>query len=155
MHILYFALSTSVCTSNIKHLHQLFTETYFGNQKCRGYKLLSLFRVKIWWMIPRIGRSASDVPMETQFLLLEAREESALEDEFSSDSEEPTTENTCYILFLPVLDGQFRATLQGTQANELQFCIESGQLVRSFTFCFASCAKERIEKEKEIMIYDF
>lgn len=106
-------------------------------------------------MIPRIGRSASDVPMETQFLLLEAREESALEDELSSDSEEPTTENSCYILFLPVLDGQFRATLQGTQSNELQFCIESGQLVRSFTFCFASCAKERIEKEKEIMIYDF
>ncbi|KAL5192078.1 putative galactinol--sucrose galactosyltransferase 2 [Glycine soja] len=92
----------------------------------QGYKLLSLFRVKIWWMIPRIGRSASDVPMETQFLLLEAREESALEDELSSDSEEPTTENSCYILFLPVLDGQFRATLQGTQSNELQFCIESG-----------------------------
>lgn len=70
LHFLYFALSSSVCTSNIKHLHQLFTETYFGNQKCRGYKLLSLFRVKIWWMIPRIGRSASDVPMETQLLLL-------------------------------------------------------------------------------------
>lgn len=92
----------------------------------QGYKLLSLFRVKIWWMIPRFGRSASDVPMETQFLLLEAREESALEDAFSSDSEEPTTDNTCYILFLPVLDGQFRATLQGTQSNQLQFCIESG-----------------------------
>ncbi|KAL2346974.1 hypothetical protein Fmac_000974 [Flemingia macrophylla] len=92
----------------------------------QGYKLLSLFRVKIWWMIPRVGRSASDVPMETQLLLLEARQESALEDEFYSDSEEPTTENTFYILFLPVLDGQFRATLQGTQSNELLFCIESG-----------------------------
>lgn len=77
-------------------------------------------------MIPRVGRSARDVPMETQLLLLEAREESALEDEFSSDSEEPITDNTCYILFLPVLDGQFRATLQGTQSNKLQFCIESG-----------------------------
>ncbi|KAL5146207.1 putative galactinol--sucrose galactosyltransferase 2 [Glycine soja] len=36
----------------------------------QGYKLLSLFRVKIWWMIPPVGRSASDVPMETQLLLL-------------------------------------------------------------------------------------
>ena len=77
-------------------------------------------------MIPRLGRSASDVPVETQLLLLEAREESALQDEFSSDSEDPTADNTTYILFLPVLDGQFRATLQGTPSNELQFCIESG-----------------------------
>ncbi|XP_027942108.1 probable galactinol--sucrose galactosyltransferase 2 isoform X2 [Vigna unguiculata] len=92
----------------------------------QGYKLLSLFRVKIWWMIPRLGLSASDVPMETQLLLLQANEESALEDEFSSDCEELATDNTCYILFLPVLDGQFRATLQGTQSNQLQFCIESG-----------------------------
>ncbi|KAJ1403274.1 Glycosyl hydrolases 36 [Sesbania bispinosa] len=94
----------------------------------RGYKLLSLFRVKIWWMIPRVGRSASDIPMETQLLLLEAKEESALQDEFSSDSKHSnsTAENTFYILFLPVLDGQFRATLQGTPSNELQFCVESG-----------------------------
>ncbi|KAK7353954.1 hypothetical protein VNO80_19410 [Phaseolus coccineus] len=92
----------------------------------QGYKLVSLFRVKIWWMIPRLGRSASDVPMETQLLLLEAKEESAPEDELSSDSEETATDNTSYILFLPVLDGQFRSTLQGTQSNQLQFCIESG-----------------------------
>lgn len=77
-------------------------------------------------MIPRVGKSASDVPMETQLLLVEAREESALETEFSSDSEETEEENTSYILFLPVLDGAFRATLQGTALNELQFCVESG-----------------------------
>lgn len=77
-------------------------------------------------MIPRVGKSASDIPMETQLLLLEARQESALEGEFSSDSVEPMEENTSYILFLPVLDGEFRATLQGTASNELQFCIESG-----------------------------
>ncbi|WJX33145.1 galactinol--sucrose galactosyltransferase [Trifolium repens] len=92
----------------------------------RGYRLLSLFRVKIWWMIPRVGTSASDVPMETQLLLLEAREESALKDDFSSDTEDPEEVNTSYILFLPVLDGAFRTTLQGTALNELQFCVESG-----------------------------
>jgi len=106
----------------------LFTELILENKtkKCRGYKLLSLFRVKIWWMIPSLGRSASDVPKETQLLLLEAKEESSLEDELSSDSEELATDKTSYILFLPVLDGQFRATLQGTQSNQLQFCTESG-----------------------------
>uniref|UniRef100_A0A0R0JIG4 galactinol--sucrose galactosyltransferase n=1 Tax=Glycine max TaxID=3847 RepID=A0A0R0JIG4_SOYBN len=79
---------------------------------------LGILQVKIWWMIPPVGRSAK-------------REESALEDEFSSDSEEPTTENTCYILLLPVLDGQFRTTLQGTQSNELQLCIERDAYVQA------------------------
>ncbi|GAY47256.1 hypothetical protein CUMW_103210, partial [Citrus unshiu] len=74
---------------------------------------------KIWWMIPRVGKSASEVPMETQMLLLEAREDSPLDADAASD-------NTFYILLLPVLDGQFRATLQGTPTNDLQFCVESG-----------------------------
>jgi raffinose synthase len=83
-------------------------------------------------MIPRVGTSASDVPMETQLLLLEARQESALKDDFSSDTEDPEEVNTSYILFLPVLDGAFRATLQGTALNELQFCVESGSSVRFY-----------------------
>ncbi|KAJ0989449.1 hypothetical protein J5N97_007805 [Dioscorea zingiberensis] len=89
----------------------------------RGYKLLCLFRFNIWWMIPRVGRTASDVPLETQLLLLEAREESAGDDEQLDAS---ASENTFYVLFLPVLDGDFRASLQGNHDNELQFCIESG-----------------------------
>ncbi|XP_043704808.1 probable galactinol--sucrose galactosyltransferase 2 isoform X1 [Telopea speciosissima] len=88
-----------------------------------GYRLLCLFRFKIWWMIPRMGKAGGDIPIETQMLLLEAREDSALHDE---DVEQPTTENTFYILMLPVLDGQFRTSLQGTPTNELQFCVESG-----------------------------
>lgn len=77
-------------------------------------------------MIPRVGRSASDVPIETQLLLVEAREETALKPDFSSNSQDQEQENISYILFLPVLDGAFRATLQGTAFNELQFCVESG-----------------------------
>ncbi|KAH1246145.1 putative galactinol--sucrose galactosyltransferase 2 [Glycine max] len=90
----------------------------------QGYKLLSLFRVKIWWMIPPVGRSASDVPMETQLLLLKKEKSLRLR-------MKPTTENTCYILLLPVLDGQFRTTLQGTQSNELQLCIERDAYVQA------------------------
>lgn len=88
------------------------------------YKFLCLFRFKIWWMIPRVGELCSEIPVETQMLLLEVREKSVLSDENSS---ELTTENTFYILLLPVLDGQFRTSLQGTPSNELQFCIESGE----------------------------
>ncbi|RVW75140.1 putative galactinol--sucrose galactosyltransferase 2 [Vitis vinifera] len=88
-----------------------------------GYRFICLFRAKFWWMIPRVGKSASEIPMETQMLLLEVREESALDDENSSDM---TSESTFYVLFLPVLDGPFRTSLQGTSENVLQFCVESG-----------------------------
>ncbi|XP_010695995.2 probable galactinol--sucrose galactosyltransferase 2 isoform X2 [Beta vulgaris subsp. vulgaris] len=88
----------------------------------QGYKFLSLFRFKIWWMIPRVGNSGSEVPIETQMLLLEAKEESTLLDKVTG----PSTDDTFYILVLPVLEGAFRASLQGTSTNELEFCVESG-----------------------------
>ncbi|TYJ42469.1 hypothetical protein E1A91_A03G092300v1, partial [Gossypium mustelinum] len=71
------------------------------------HRLVCLFRFKIWWMIPCFGTSGGDIPAETQMLLLEV-------------------ENKFYVLILPVLDGQFRTSLQGTPDNELEFCIESG-----------------------------
>ncbi|XP_059667205.1 probable galactinol--sucrose galactosyltransferase 2 [Cornus florida] len=80
-------------------------------------RLLCLFRFKIWWVIPRMGNSGRDIPIETQMLLVEAREE--------SDSDVPNG-STSYILFLPVLDGKFRSSLQGNSADELEFCVESG-----------------------------
>ncbi|XP_039141400.1 LOW QUALITY PROTEIN: probable galactinol--sucrose galactosyltransferase 2 [Dioscorea cayenensis subsp. rotundata] len=78
-------------------------------------RLLCLFRHKIWWMIPRMGNSGSDIPVETQMLLVESKEE-----------KESRNGSSDYILFLPVLDGPFRSSLQGNSFNELEFCIESG-----------------------------
>ncbi|XP_017604223.1 probable galactinol--sucrose galactosyltransferase 2 [Gossypium arboreum] len=79
----------------------------------KDVRLLCLFRFKLWWMIPRTGSSASDIPLETQMLLLEARQG-------------PTSSQSTYIIFLPVLDGNFRSSLQGNSSDELEFCVESG-----------------------------
>ena len=81
---------------------------------CSGWKWLSLFRFKIWWMIPTVGEDAAGVPAETQMLLLESRSEAGA---------------ALYALMLPVLDGGFRASLQGSPENELQFCFESGRFI--------------------------
>ncbi|GJN27258.1 hypothetical protein PR202_gb15264 [Eleusine coracana subsp. coracana] len=81
-----------------------------------GWRWLSLFRFKIWWMVPATGAGATAVPAETQMLLLESRREG------SSTSDEGVS----YALMLPVLDGGFRASLQGSPEDELQFCFESG-----------------------------
>lgn len=104
---------------------RLMSFEYFliAGEYCRQCRSLCLFRHKIWWMIPRFGNSASDIPMETQMLLLEVREDSGVQDDSYTGQ---SADNTSYVLFLPVLEGQFRATLQGNSANELEFCVESG-----------------------------
>ncbi|CAL5026831.1 unnamed protein product [Urochloa decumbens] len=79
-----------------------------------GWRWLSLFRFKIWWMVPATGAGAAAVPAETQMLLLESRDAAAGE------------QGAVYALMLPVLDGDFRASLQGSPEDELQFCFESG-----------------------------
>ncbi|KAK8678298.1 hypothetical protein V6N13_143803 [Hibiscus sabdariffa] len=79
----------------------------------KDVRLLCLFRFKLWWMIPRTGSSASDIPLETQMLLLEAKQG-------------PASHRSTYILFLPVLDDNFRISLQGNSSDELEFCVESG-----------------------------
>ncbi|KAK4402491.1 putative galactinol--sucrose galactosyltransferase 2 [Sesamum angolense] len=89
-------------------------------------KFMCLFLAKIWWMIPRVGKSASEIPMETQMLLLEAGDESVVGVVDDDSPTELANDNKFYVLVLPVLDGAFRTTLQGTPSNELQFCYESG-----------------------------
>lgn len=83
-----------------------------------GWRWLSLFRFKIWWMIPATGVGAAAVPAETQMLLLEYRSEAG--------PAAATERGSLYALVLPVLDGGFRASLQGSPEDELQFCFESG-----------------------------
>uniref|UniRef100_A0ACD5V596 Uncharacterized protein n=2 Tax=Avena sativa TaxID=4498 RepID=A0ACD5V596_AVESA len=77
----------------------------------KGWRWLSLFRFKIWWMAPKTGSDAAGVPAETQMLLLETKN---------------GAEDAVYALMLPVLEGKFRASLQGAPEEELQFCFESG-----------------------------
>ncbi|XP_062013709.1 probable galactinol--sucrose galactosyltransferase 2 [Rosa rugosa] len=109
----------------------------------RDVRLLSLFRFKLWWMIPRVGSTGSDIPVETQLLLLEAKEEEGKED------------STSYILFLPVLDGEFRSSLQGNTSNELEFCVESGDPAivasESLKAVFVNCGNHPFDLVNESM----
>lgn len=62
-----------------------------------------------------MGTCGKDVPLETQFMLVESKEE--------DDPNSPTI----YTVFLPLLEGQFRAVLQGNDKNEVEICLESGE----------------------------
>ncbi|KAI6675428.1 hypothetical protein NL676_003334 [Syzygium grande] len=106
-----------------------------------GCRFLSLFRAKIWWMMPRVGDSADKIPPETQMLLVEAGEKSALENGVNCDTNSD------------LLDGAFRASLLGNSANELQFCVESGdtnvQTTHSLEAVFINSAHNPFELLKE------
>ncbi|GLT37378.1 hypothetical protein SLA2020_116970 [Shorea laevis] len=78
-----------------------------------GLRFLCCFRFKLWWMTQRMGTCGKDVPLETQFMLVESKD---------GAEEAPTV----YTFFLPLLEGQFRAVLQGNDKNEIEICLESG-----------------------------
>ncbi|KAL1556115.1 flavodoxin-like fold protein [Salvia divinorum] len=80
--------------------------------KIGGLRFLCLYRFKLWWMTQWIGKSGQDIPCETQFLLVEVPQE------------KPNSVH--YAVFLPVIEGDFRAVLQGNAHDELEICLESG-----------------------------
>lgn len=83
-----------------------------------GLRFLCCFRFKLWWMTQRMGKCGKDVPLETQFMIVESKDSNA--------EGEPDDTPTIYTVFLPLLEGQFRAVLQGNEKNEIEVCIESG-----------------------------
>ncbi|KAK4375604.1 hypothetical protein RND71_006281 [Anisodus tanguticus] len=85
--------------------------------KLQDVKFLSCFRFKLWWMAQKMGNKGSEIPMETQFLLVETRDTSHIE----SDNND-----VVYAVFLPLIEGSFRAVLQGNPEDELELCLESG-----------------------------
>ncbi|KAL5985742.1 putative galactinol--sucrose galactosyltransferase 6 [Asimina triloba] len=86
----------------------------------RDVRFLACFRFKLWWMAQKMGDLGRDVPLETQFLLLETKDGTPLES--PAAGENPTV----YTVFLPLTDGPFRACLQGNPQDELELCLESG-----------------------------
>ena len=86
----------------------------------RGLRFMCTFRFKLWWMTQRMGSHGKDIPYETQFLIVEGKDGSHFEDEHE------VGQSSLYIVFLPIVEGAFRAVLQGNENDELEICLESG-----------------------------
>jgi raffinose synthase len=70
---------------------------------------MSIFRFKVWWTTHWVGDRGRDMENETQMLLLER------------SPERP------YLLLLPIVEGAFRACLEGGKAGDyVDLCVESG-----------------------------
>ncbi|KAF7804085.1 putative galactinol--sucrose galactosyltransferase 2 [Senna tora] len=97
-------------SSHTKSLH------VFPMGLLQGHRFMCCFRFKLWWMTQRMGSCGKDVPLETQFMLIETKD----------DDDDDHHSSTLYTVLLPLLEGQFRAVLQGNHNNHLEICLESG-----------------------------
>ncbi|GJN15859.1 hypothetical protein PR202_gb02803 [Eleusine coracana subsp. coracana] len=89
------------------------SRSVFPVGKLRDLRFMCTFRFKMWWMTQRMGSSGRDIPFETQFLIVEGVDESR----FAGDGAE---QSVVYTVFLPILEGSFRAVLQGNADDELE-----------------------------------
>lgn len=87
----------------------------------KDVRFMACFRFKLWWMAQKMGDQGRDIPLETQFLLVETKNGSHLESENDENQNQ-----IVYTVFLPLLEGSFRACLQGNTDDYLQLCLESG-----------------------------
>lgn len=98
---------------------QIGSRRVFPVGRLMDLRFMCVFRFKLWWMTQRMGSSGQEIPFETQFLIVEGRDGS----HFGEDDKE---QSALYVVFLPILEGNFRAVLQGNANNELEICLESG-----------------------------
>ncbi|XP_066326588.1 probable galactinol--sucrose galactosyltransferase 1 [Miscanthus floridulus] len=96
------------------------SRSVFPVGKLRDQRFMCTFRFKMWWMTQRMGSSGHDIPFETQFLIVEGTD--GLQSTGDGTGEQPVV----YTVFLPILEGSFRAVLQGNADDELEICLESG-----------------------------
>ncbi|XP_024979506.1 probable galactinol--sucrose galactosyltransferase 6 [Cynara cardunculus var. scolymus] len=78
--------------------------------KLHDVRFMACFRFKLWWMAQKMGDKGSEIPLETQFLLMETIGET----------------EKMYVVFLPLIEESFRACLQGNSRDELEVYLESG-----------------------------
>ncbi|XP_059635150.1 probable galactinol--sucrose galactosyltransferase 6 [Cornus florida] len=87
----------------------------------RDVRFFACFRFKLWWLSQAMGDQGRDIPLETQFLMMETKDGSHLESDGGNENNQ-----IVYTVFLPLIDGPFRACLQGNPQDELELCLESG-----------------------------
>ncbi|KAK6120142.1 hypothetical protein DH2020_046048 [Rehmannia glutinosa] len=76
--------------------------------KFTGRDFVSIFRFKLWWSTQWVGRSGSDIQMETQWVMLDVPEIKS------------------YVVVIPIVEGRFRSALHPGTDGHVLICAESG-----------------------------
>ncbi|KAK4268160.1 hypothetical protein QN277_024849 [Acacia crassicarpa] len=87
--------------------------------KLKNIRFMTIFRFKVWWTTHWIGSNGRELETETQIIIL---------DKSNSGHQ--------YVLILPILEGQFRASIQPGQDDNIDVCIENGSSqVKGNSYC--------------------
>ncbi|XP_027358487.1 probable galactinol--sucrose galactosyltransferase 5 [Abrus precatorius] len=78
--------------------------------KLKNINFMSIFRFKVWWTTLWTGSNGRDLETETQFLMLQSS----------------PTQTRPYVVFIPIIEGPFRASLQPGPNDNVEVCVESG-----------------------------
>lgn len=81
-----------------------------------------------------MGTCGRDIPCETQFLIAEVPNTSQFGEEMGLQH----SNSVYYAVFLPIIEGDFRAVLQGNAHDELEICLESGTQIFLMHYLFES-----------------
>ncbi|XP_031486903.1 stachyose synthase [Nymphaea colorata] len=119
----FLGFSTREGSDNLKTSLGRFTERNF----------LSIFRFKTWWSTQWVGRSGSDLQMETQWLLLDVPELGS------------------YALILPLVEGSFRSALHPGTDGHVILCAESGS-TKVKTSTFTACAYVHVSDNPYVLM---
>ncbi|KAF3783135.1 Stachyose synthase [Nymphaea thermarum] len=119
----FLGFSTREGSDNLRTSLGRFTERNF----------LSIFRFKTWWSTQWVGRSGSDLQMETQWLLLDVPELGS------------------YALILPLVEGSFRSALHPGTDGHVIFCAESGS-TKVKTSSFTTCAYVHVSDNPYVLM---
>jgi hypothetical protein len=124
-----FCHLTLFSSQNLRKSPQVFVRTYekydsptravvLGKLQCNRWMAAS--RQKLWWMVPSWGDSASQIPEETQFLLIRMSQEDACKG--------TTPEEETYALIVPMVSGPYRSSIRvgRTDKRNLVLTVESG-----------------------------
>ena len=82
--------------------------------KLHFHKFIAGCRQKVWWMVPAWGTSVSDIPPETQFLLMQLTENGT-----------PTAQEM-YAVILPLVSGPYRSALRPGNNGSILLRVETG-----------------------------
>ncbi|KAL2321792.1 hypothetical protein Fmac_026171 [Flemingia macrophylla] len=102
--------------------------------RLRGIRFSSIFRFKLWWSTHWSGSNGGEVENETQMMILQ----------------NDAARGRPYVLLLPLLEGPFRASLQGRHHHDdddaVHVCVESGS-TRVTERAFRGCLYMHVHKD--------
>ncbi|MCO5613082.1 hypothetical protein L7F22_067356 [Adiantum nelumboides] len=115
----------------------------FSLGKLQNTRFASIFRFKVWWATQWVGNHGSNLQKETQILTLDTH----------TKAKGDGVNDYPYIVFVPIIEGSFRAALQPGINDYVDAFVESGS-TRVCEKNFSSCVYVHASRDPFLLVKD-